>query len=697
MRPPSPRRRLLVLAALAALGSPGSLPAATLTVNDLADPGTVGDAGLSLREAIRVATGDIGCSAPGGTLTCDGLSAAERSQIAGGVPGAAAADTVAFAVSGTVALAPNPGNAGALPGLTTGNDTIDGDGRIVLDGAALDLATQGGIHISSSGNTVRGLTFRDVPGVVLDLTPPAGGTIAGTRIVGNRITRPGVAGIRLLASVVDGPNVTRTGGLIDDTLIQGNTIEAGTPDNKVRGTPTAAVDVLAAYAPFPGAASGARITNLTLVGNVFQDLFQGVFARAAAGRANLADNELVGLTVRDNLFQRVNDQTLYVGASNIQGTGHGTNNVTRDVVIAGNTFRTRNFDPAAPYLGGGPFVSGGFLDGCATSDGTPTSVGDRTTGVEISNNTIQDRAPYGIYLQAAQSCGGGGGSLTGSVLENVTVTGNTVEGSGTGVSLAGGSSFQTTGPLTNADNLVRAVTVSGNTVSGNDVVGIELIGGVSNGGGADRNVLDGIQLADNVLSANRFAIAVNGGVTVGSGNAARDNRIQGLRIAGNTVQASGGYGILLQGAGVSAGSTGTGNAVEGPEISGNTFTGTKGVGVFLTPVTRVGNGRAEQNRVTGAVVASNTIRDTMSGPGGNPGAVGILLIGRGANTLGGATLDANVIERVGKTGIMLVDTVGHTISNNRVVSTGKKPFIGKKRKNTVVNNVFQRKPKPGFK
>jgi hypothetical protein len=667
---------------------------AVLTVNDAADPGILGDGSLSLSEAVRLATGDLPC--PGSTASCAGLSAGERAQVAGDTPGPAVADTIRFGVP-RVALAGN-GTAEALPPLDAGGDTIDGEGATVVDGAALNAAVLWGIRITSTGNTIRGVAFDDVPGTVVHVTPPAGGTLRDTRITGNRFTRAGIDAIRLVAAALPAVDATVVGGLLDGTAIESNTIEVATPGNLVRGFRSGAINVIAGYAPARGTVSGARISGTLIAGNTIRDVFQGVFARAAAGSGTLTGNLVDGLTVRDNVFERVNDQTLYVGASNIGGGGAGSDNAVRDVAIVRNVFRTRVYDPAAPFLGGGPFVSGGFLDGCADETSTPTSLRDRIENVLISDNDVVDRGPYGLMLQGAQSCGGAGGSLHESALVGVRVTANRIAGSDTGISMAGASSFRTGGPLSNAGNALRAVEIDHNVLTGNAIVGVEVIGAVSGGAGQHRggdasgNAVVDLRVHDNAITDNGSGVAVTGAVIAGTVNAVRENVVSGLVLASNTITGTARMGVMMQGAAVSDGGTATKNRVEAPAILDNGFHDIRGVAVILLPATPAPGARATANGVYAPLLARNTMDAVAPGQPGDPKGVGILIVAKPGNEVATATLEANTIVS-SSTGIWLAKSNGHVVRANEVTAAVKKIFRGNRRRNTVVDNTFVRAPR----
>ena len=675
-------RRWVPVAGLIVLVLPAAGFAATITVNAASDPGTVGDGALSLTEAIRLATGDLSMGA---------LSGAEGAQVSG-TPGPASADTIAFSV-GSISLTGLNVDGELLPPLDTGNDTIDGAGAVTLSGASANAdAIVVGIHVSSSGNTITGLTFQDVPGTVILIQPPANATITGNSVLANHIVRPGIDGVRVLAARAL-PGQQMTGGTIQGTLIQGNTIETGGADNTVRGFGTGAMNFIAAYVPMAGGSiSGASIRDTTLRGNTIQDTYQGVFVRVAVGYGPLSSNAIDGLLVEDNGFRRVTDSSLLLSSGTASGTGVSSDNLLHGVIVRRNVFADLATS-GTPNQGGAIFMVSGVLDSCFDTTGTPTSLRDTASDIEISDNQVTNRGPYGIFLIASHSCGGAGGSLTESVLEDVRITGNTIAGCKTELSLQAASTVDTGADVTNASNQLRNVTVSGNTISGAELAGIEFIGAFSGNsrgkaGTTSGNTVSDVTVTANTVQDNDTGIVVNGTVAQGPVAGQSGNVITGLQLTDNTVSGSSFAAILLQTAIAGDGSRVTDNRIENPVISGNTVQSNRGLGIYLRPGATVGGGHAEGNTITGAQIAQNTILDTTMGSGNNSRAIGILLGGIPGNTLQPIMVADNTITRVDRVGISIVASVGHTIARNHVAEFGRKPFTGNKRKNKLIGNLF---------
>lgn len=658
---------LLVLAT-ATPWRPGDAAAASLLVSDAHDPGSTGDGALSLSEAIRLATGDLQVGA---------LSGAERAQVTG-TPGAASPDTIAFAVA---AIALSGGTGGdVLPPLTGGGDTVDGAGAVVLDGAhTVHRQFLFGLRLASDGNVVRGLTLNDLPGSAIAVVAPDGASVTGNQIVGNHVVRPGLDAVRILAATPAAVGATTVGGRVASTLVQGNVIEA--PD-------AVAMNVIAAYAPVAATMSGAVIEDLVIEQNLVQDVLRGLFVRAVAGHAAFSDNTIDGLVIRDNTFRRVLDLPLFVGASNVGDQGTSIGATVRGVTIARNVLATR---VDSPYDGGAMFITGGLLDNCFKADGTSTSHGDVTSGVEIVDNEIRDTRPFGIYLQGGQACGGAGGVLTASGLRDVRVRGNVVDHSVTGISIVGVSTYDTGAGVENRDNEVRDVTVADNTVTNNESAGLELISayvGVRDGrsGTTSDNRIAGVTLSGNTLTGNKHGVAVNGAIATGRATAA-GNTIEGLRITGNTIADGAGTGVTIQTVAAPRGATMGDNRIVAPEITDNVISRVREVGIAvgagIADVGSVGGSKLE-----GMVVARNTITDVVGGNNRSTG-FGVLLNGQSSRgTLGPVRFEQNTIRRASLYGLSLFRTTGHTLVRNDVTECGRGAFFGKKRKNTLIENTF---------
>jgi hypothetical protein len=542
----------------------------------------------------------------------------------------------------------------------------------------------------ADGVAVDGVAFEDFPGTTLLVTPAApGAVVTGTRIRGNRFTRPGVDAVRIV-----GGSLLTGGGGVEDTVVDGNTFEAGTPDNLVNGLTPAAINLFGAYLPVPGTVSGVRVTATTISHNAIRDIYYGVYARAADGPGTMSGNTIDGLTLDRNTCERVSDGCLVMAPTHVWGAGLSSDNALRNVRVTGNTFAGRA--PGAPeYLGGAVFVSGGFLASCFDTTGTPTSLRDVASGVEITNNVVADRAPYGIFVQAAHSCGGAGGSLTDSVLEDVLVAGNLVRNSITGVSLQAASVIATGAGLTAARNTLRGVAVAGNTFEANSSTAVEVLGAYAAfaGGRTGRttdNVVRDVLIEANVMAGNRHGLSAIGAIAASPAEEVARNAVSGLRVIGNRVAGTWTAGMLLQAGNATQGRAGD-NVLEAVELSDNVIEAVSNVGILVMASFEGGGGRAEGNVIQAPLLARNQVRGVTRGEVFSGS--GIALQGDAGNAVRAALLEANVVDGVAGHGIELYRTDGHTLVQNRVSGYGRKPFFGKKRRNTLVDNVFPKKRK----
>jgi hypothetical protein len=193
---------------------------AEIWVDSAADPGSVGDDFLTLREAMRLAIGD---------LLIEALSDEELDNITG-LPGAASSDTILFdplvfpiKSPATISVqppvptpgpsptplppdqmlpaAPKPG----LPPLSTGGDTIDATGRGVIISAGLGREMFDGIVLNSNGNVLRGLEMRAFDSAVVVTGNAEGNAVGGDMPGQGMVLVDNIAGL-----VLRGTGVRRT-------------------------------------------------------------------------------------------------------------------------------------------------------------------------------------------------------------------------------------------------------------------------------------------------------------------------------------------------------------------------------------------------------------------------------------------------------------------------------------------------------
>jgi hypothetical protein len=283
------KRLVLVLLALAALAAsavfliePGAQasPGATVTVNSTADTNSR-DYMLTLREAMLLATGGLAL----GDLDegeCDQVSNStyEPPCSTTDTIGAASADTIIFDTHIASIELSSP-----LPTLSTGGDTVDGSAAGVFvyphpPSGAFDC-----FEITSSGNTIKGLTMRmfrrgvyihgDAQGNTIGgITTPgqcngdcndvwsedAGVEISGTGASGNLVSGNSIRAVPIPSPTPPAPTPTPTGN-------PGVLIRQGAHNNTIGGTATGQGNTIAHTYDHGVRVDGADTNGNTIRGN----------------------------------------------------------------------------------------------------------------------------------------------------------------------------------------------------------------------------------------------------------------------------------------------------------------------------------------------------------------------------------------------------------------------------------------------
>jgi CSLREA domain-containing protein len=328
-----PFARLADLALALACALPGGAGAAELVVTTLNDDTTAGDGQCTLREAIVAANGN-----------------ADFQDCAGSGP--YGADTISFALSGTLTLGSQ------LPDVTDANGlTVDGAGQAVTvsgGGNVGVLAVGGGASL-----TLQNLAVADGTGAA-----DCGGTSCGGALVNLaggtlRLSGASVSGSR----ADDGGAIWNSGALfVTDSTLEGNLAENGAGGavftaGQAEVTGSTLADNGAA---FSGGAiqisSGTGTATLTVTGS----LFTGNHTDSTSGGA--VDNLGGALVARDSTFH---DNHAAASGGGIMSTNGGTLEVT------GSTFSANE----AAQFGGAIYT-----DGESTSIANTTIAGNSATG-----------------------------------------------------------------------------------------------------------------------------------------------------------------------------------------------------------------------------------------------------------------------------------------------------------------------------
>jgi hypothetical protein len=426
----------------------GATPSAGVTtelwVDSTADPGTVGDDRLTLREAMRLAVGDLALSA---------LSAAERQHVTGPT-GADVHDVIRFdpvvfppglGAAIFVQPPPDPGpQTGrwvaatsvcrpvfwsppkpSLPPLSTGGDTIDATGATVTLAGELAGDLFDGLVITSDGNALRGLRLRSFNAGVLLYGTARGNTIGGADGDQGLTISQSIAGVVLhgadvAANVVVGNVIGASPDGAPGNATHGVLVAGGAHDNVV-GQPGVANVV------GDNAASGVAVVGGGTRGNVIAGNRIGTNLTGDRAVPN-AMGVVVGCGASDNVVGG-----LTADAANLIGgnTGEGVwllspesqgNAVLGNVIGLGVDRWT-----ALPNQGNGVLVSDGAsnhrIGGSEPGAGNVIAdnfgagvrvVGAASTGIAVRRNSITGNGAGGIVLE-----GGANGRLPAPVVTYV--------------------------------------------------------------------------------------------------------------------------------------------------------------------------------------------------------------------------------------------------------------------------------------
>jgi len=381
--------------------------------------------------------------------------------------------------------------------------------------------------------------------------------------------------------------------------------------------------------------------------------------------------------------------------------------------IAGITVNgASNITIGGSTAGQGDVISGNQLAG-VTLNGATTSrvviegneIGTDATGTVALANGI------GVSVAGATANTIGGGVIadrnviSGNTTEGVEITGspnavpaslNVVEGNdigtnagGTGALGNGGDGIVINGSAT-GNTIGGFVAAARNVISGNAAVGVEVTGAGSNGNTVSGNYIGSNAAGNGAIANGNDGVRINGGAT--------GNTIGGIvAAAGNVISANVTEGVEITGAGSNgntvaanlvgtnaAGTAALANGGDGIGIDGGSTANTIGGTVSAARNVISGNTNAgiaiSGALASGDAVTGNLIGTNASGQSPLGNAIGVLVIGGTATTIGGATTGAgNVISGNFTAGIELNGTTvsGIQILGNRIGTdpTGRFPIV----------------------
>ncbi|MGH7287540.1 MAG: choice-of-anchor Q domain-containing protein [Myxococcota bacterium] len=528
---------MMLLLAVAAAGASPTF-AATLDVDDSSSPSVVGDARLSLAEAIRLA---------GGQLSMLALSDAERAQIDGD-PGASTADLIRVVLGDGATLTTPAGAFTGLPQLI-GNegDVLDGGGAVLRAAGALPASAVGLLTLSSRIE-IRRFSFDGYPfGVIVQATPgdsdlediriskntfsdyafgvvvvpnPNGSKgLRGLSIDRNRF----VAGAGLAnAIVVLGASPQTSGAVASDYRVEDVVISR----NEIRGG-NEGIGVFGALSRPGGTARDGHFDGLRIVGNDVSDVFDvsiAVYAGFANGGGEISGIEVSDVEIAGNRIVSDGTPSTHIwvvpGAAVFEPGGTVENNVIRDLSIVRNG-----------TSGGGECTGGIQIQASQNEVGGGTVSGNLLEGVEVFANSVSDCGNgVGVFSGLAAA---GRGLVEGNEIRQVLVLRNRLTDNQHNVNMISGLGVEASaGPLPSPEpaliqgNLLDSISVVGNRIRGGES-GILAIGGVSNLTSDEvvGNSLSSGNELDNAVSGSQFPCRVFQDVALGAeGGAASDNR-----------------------------------------------------------------------------------------------------------------------------------------------------------------------------
>lgn len=576
--------RRAAMAVALALGGVSLSDAATVTVSTLND---VLDCPPLSQTSITELTNNPGT---------DGLISLREAMLA--AMNNAGADTVNFAVSGTIQPSPIYG---ALPSLSIGSNTIDGGGQITIDGSLL-VSGASGFTLSSSSSTIKNVKIIrfTVHGIVITGESAVFNTIQGCTIgeVGNGNSRNGIL-------IANGANRNTIGG---DSVAERNVIGAngfsgieinnGSNENEIIGN-YIGLDVSGtsdAGNTQLGIVISQASQNIIQANHVAGNTLEGIKVAGGNSDSNVIKGNVVGLNAAGTAAIP-NARGIYFenpGSLNLIG---GTTVADRNVV-SGNTgwgillSNSENVSVYGNYIGTNPAGTAGIpntLGGVYVGGGAANAIGGGAAG---QGNLISGNSGRGVALEGASII-----AVQGNVI-GLNAAGTAALGNGEGVHVYSDSS----------DNLIGGTSAGqGNVISGNTQFGIRvdnlgsyhtgtdimgnMIGTNAEGDSDLGNGSDGIYVQDSMTDldigdagAGRNVISGNGGSGIMFEGATIDdvtiaNNYIGVNAAGDKAIENDFYGIYAR-TGLSAVTIGGITSGLGNVVSGN-----KKAGILLEAVT----------------------------------------------------------------------------------------------------------------
>lgn len=491
-----------------------------LSVNDTNAVGAVGDALLSLEEAVRLANG---------SLSMDKLSPAERTRIAGS-PGPKSRDLIELPATAKIrlnqdqTLSPLVGNDG---------DTIDGKG------ASLEPEKDGkdiGLQISSSDFALRNFKGRGFATIVnVDFGGRALRNIAFERL---HLTGTTFYGALLIIGAAS------SNGSLHGLTIADSEFKAEQDIKQAN-----LVFIAAAKNPIGGTVDNVELTNLRLVRNTFTGGGLGLYLNGSMGGGRTTNAVTRNAVLMNNLFVGQHDAAINLIGGLPAGGGHHTKVGLENVVASGNIVETPNW---GFYMGNELF--GGWRD---FAPGSMTDSWLRNLVVKNNKITKIAKGSVGHCISLENGADFRGDQASNNVIENVRIIDNEISGC-----------VETAREGRQIQNLGAGIYVNAGRAS---------LGHDNAGGAARNNVIRNIEISRNRIKDSTRGIVVNGGYNRYAGTAPQlslvtGNSLTGLRITSNQLE-NNPTGIRVVGGDGVESATVAGNRVDKVVIRGNRISG----------------------------------------------------------------------------------------------------------------------------
>jgi hypothetical protein len=508
------------LTTAAVSASPSS---ALLAVNDVHAVGTLGDARLSLAEAIQVVAGD---------RALDELSSQERVQITGD-PGVADLRVVQVVLSpGTVIDSDGP-----VPMLEELEETvIDGGGAVLTETDAVVPAA--GLSVASSRVRIRNLGIRGFATGV-ELFPYGIANIHSVSLEQLDI-EASLFGVNILAADQDDSI-----GTVRDITVTGSHFRGPSGSS---GEAVVGINVTGQTGSVPGGVDDLAITDNYFGGHLYERIHLiGVQGVAAVATGSPGSSQLRNITVARNTFTKCADPCLLAYGGLALG-GAVSNGSIAGIRVVDNVMYTSTNDGAMPETpeGVGILMLGGYTLVPGLTDNN--SISD----ILISGNIIRPDGPSttgtctGIGLIADWTDFHAGDAAHGRI-ERAVVEDNEVTGCRRGVMVAGAFSWEeVSGAVrdsTVSDVAIRENRLQSNTTAihvsgafltytriwGNSPTDIHAASQVPTG-----NSVRDVTLDRNMLTGNGTALLVTGASVIDTnGHVVVGNSVERVSQSGN--------------------------------------------------------------------------------------------------------------------------------------------------------------------